>query len=240
MSGTNSPCRVQSPIHELSEKVRRVKERRAPINSTIEAIETLVGDFTLEPLRLSAPNLRRLATLPPISRIRASMEEPAAPPKSPPAEAKKVEPPKADIDLAEQPPILPAPEPEAEESKKVIHIKPPIIVKQLAIQLGLQPHQLIAELMSFNIFANVNQTIEPDIASKIAENHGCSARPVERESPVLKVAETAGADYAITLSDALDILDTRIHLFLQTGRHACFSVAPVSRTLLVSGGCCSV
>ncbi|HEV8184906.1 MAG TPA: translation initiation factor IF-2, partial [Chthoniobacterales bacterium] len=33
-------------------------------------------------------------------------------------------------------------------------------------------HQLIAELMSFNIFANINQTIEPDMATKICANHG--------------------------------------------------------------------
>src|SRR3984893_12391303 len=124
---------------------------------------------------------KKTAVLPPISRIRASMEKPAAPPKSPPAEAAKVEPPKADIDLAEQPPVLPAPEPEAEESKKVIHIKPPIIVKQLAIELGLKPHQLIAELMLFNIFANINQTIEPDVASKIAENHGFLLEKERRE-----------------------------------------------------------
>jgi translation initiation factor IF-2 len=61
--------------------------------------------------------------------------------------------------------------PEA-EPQKIIHIKPPIIVKQLAMELGLKPHQLIAELMAFNIFANINQTIEPDIATKICENHG--------------------------------------------------------------------
>ncbi|PYK00732.1 MAG: translation initiation factor IF-2, partial [Verrucomicrobia bacterium] len=63
----------------------------------------------------------------------------------------------------------------------VIHIKPPIIVRQLAIELGLKPHQLIAELMTFNIFANINQTIEPDIASKIAENHGFVLEKERRE-----------------------------------------------------------
>src|SRR5207237_9529936 len=57
-------------------------------------------------------------------------------------------------------------------TQKIIHIKPPIIVKQLAAELGLKPHQLIAELMAFNIFANITQTIEQDIASKIAESHG--------------------------------------------------------------------
>src|SRR5947199_1278508 len=108
--------------------------------------------------------------LPPISRIRASLE-------TPPAPLKPVSPPKAGP--AESPPTQ-APGTIADEKtapaetapQKVILIKPPIVVKQLATELGLKPHQLIAELMTHNIFANMNQTIEPDIASKIAENHG--------------------------------------------------------------------
>src|SRR5205814_3538600 len=63
----------------------------------------------------------------------------------------------------------------------VILIKPPIIVRELAAQLGLKPHQLIAELMNFNIFANLNQMIEPDIASKIAEGHGFVLEKERRE-----------------------------------------------------------
>ena len=65
--------------------------------------------------------------------------------------------------------------------QKVIHIKPPIVVKELATELGLKPHQLIAELMAHNIFANINQTIEPDIAAKIAENHGFVLEKERRE-----------------------------------------------------------
>jgi translation initiation factor IF-2 len=125
---------------------------------------------------------KKTAVLPPISRIRASMGVAPAPLKEPPpAEVPKVEPPRADVDLAGQVPVVPVTEPEAEEDKKVIHIKPPIVVKQLAVELGLKPHQLIAELMSFNIFANINQTIEPEIASKIAENHGFVLEKERRE-----------------------------------------------------------
>ncbi|HWN24924.1 MAG TPA: translation initiation factor IF-2 [Candidatus Sulfotelmatobacter sp.] len=119
--------------------------------------------------------------LPPISRIRASLETPVAPSKAiaptKPEPAPPAEPPSTIIaDGTTAPPA------EAEvEPQKVIHIKPPIIVKQLAIELGLKPHQLIAELMSFNIFANINQTIEPDIASKIAESHGFVLEKERRE-----------------------------------------------------------
>jgi translation initiation factor IF-2 len=113
---------------------------------------------------------KRTAILPPISRIRASLETPATTPE--PAIAEPV--PQAPVAMVEPPAGTSADEvavPE-EEAANVIHIKPPIIVRQLATELGLKPHQLIAELMNFNIFANINQTIEPDIATKIAEAHG--------------------------------------------------------------------
>ncbi len=128
------------------------------------------------------------AVLPPISRIRASLEtppaspKPAAPPKSTAAEPASTE---VASTVAEEKPAPPttAEPPAGEETaaQKVILIKPPIIVKQLATELGLKPHQLIAELMGYNIFANINQTIEPEIASKIAESHGFVLEKERRE-----------------------------------------------------------
>jgi translation initiation factor IF-2 len=126
--------------------------------------------------------------LPPISRIRASLETPGAPAKA--AALAKTEP--ALPPLTEAPgviadgttakaPAAPAPAEAEAEPQKVILIKPPIVVKQLASELGLKPHQLIAELMTYNIFANINQTIEPDIASKITENHGFVLEKERRE-----------------------------------------------------------
>jgi translation initiation factor IF-2 len=124
--------------------------------------------------------------LPPISRIRASLEAPAAPPKpvapvkAAPAEPVSIQAPGAIPEDTAAPTVLPAAEAEA-PAQKVILIKPPIVVKQLAAELGLKPHQLIAELMNYNIFANINQTIEPDIASKIAEHHGFVLEKERRE-----------------------------------------------------------
>src|SRR6266581_4705566 len=120
------------------------------------------------------------SVLPPISRIRASLEATSKPP--PPAHVPSAEPPPAEP--AEQAPaevtLTPA-EVEAGPQQKVLLIKPPIVVKQFATELGLKPHQLIAELMTHNIFANINQTIEPDIAAKIAENHGFILEKERRE-----------------------------------------------------------
>ena len=123
--------------------------------------------------RTADPEIKKKTTvLPPISRIRASLETPTAPP------PKKAEPTPAPAEAAK---VETAPAEAEAPSQQVIHIKPPIIVKQLAVELGLKPHQLIAELMTFNIFANINQTIEPDIASKIAENHGFVLEKERRE-----------------------------------------------------------
>jgi translation initiation factor IF-2 len=123
--------------------------------------------------------------LPPISRIRASLEAtavsakpaqpataPAPPPEAPPAEHAE----KPSAEAASVPAEV-----EGEPHQKVLLIKPPIVVKQFATELGLKPHQLIAELMMHNIFANINQTIEPDVAAKIAENHGFILEKERRE-----------------------------------------------------------
>jgi translation initiation factor IF-2 len=100
--------------------------------------------------------------LPPISKISApapKVEEPAPQPVAEVAPAA----------------VEAVPEPVAEEpvdTRKVIHIKPPIIVKDLATHLELKPFQLIADLMELNIFASINQSIEPDVAAKVCEKHG--------------------------------------------------------------------
>jgi len=126
--------------------------------------------------------------LPPISRIRASLETPAAPSKPAPLpKSAAAEPPPTEVPspvtsekTAPDATTLPSVEEET-AAQNVILIKPPIVVKQLATELGLKPHQIIAELMSYNIFANINQTIEPDIASKIAESHGFVLEKERRE-----------------------------------------------------------
>ncbi|PYK09556.1 MAG: translation initiation factor IF-2 [Verrucomicrobia bacterium] len=127
--------------------------------------------------------------LPPISRIRASLEAPAVPPKpAAPAKTARAQTPPTQVPRATLADTTPkevevaSPSAEAEVApQKIILIKPPIVVKQLAAELGLKPHQLIAELMTHNIFANINQTIEPDIAAKIAENHGFVLEKERRE-----------------------------------------------------------
>jgi len=50
---------------------------------------------------------------------------------------------------------------------KVVVIKPPIIVKDLAAKLGLKPYQIIHHLMEMNIFTSANQALEEEVARKL-------------------------------------------------------------------------
>jgi translation initiation factor IF-2 len=58
------------------------------------------------------------------------------------------------------------------KTNKIIHLKPPIIVRELAKQIEIQPFQLIHDLMDMNVFANRNQTITPEVASAISKKYG--------------------------------------------------------------------
>jgi translation initiation factor IF-2 len=50
---------------------------------------------------------------------------------------------------------------------KIVVIKPPIIVKDLAAKLGLKPYQIIHHLMEMNIFTSASQALEEDVARKL-------------------------------------------------------------------------
>jgi translation initiation factor IF-2 len=54
----------------------------------------------------------------------------------------------------------------------LVIVKPPIVVRDFAGLIGLKPFQLISELMEMGIFASMNQTIEEDVASKLAKSRG--------------------------------------------------------------------
>ena len=54
----------------------------------------------------------------------------------------------------------------------LVIVKPPIVVRDFAVLLGLKPFQLISELMEMGIFASMNQTIEEDVARKISKVKG--------------------------------------------------------------------
>jgi len=156
-----------------SEPPPKATEPAKPATKPVMETLSLIEEKKPRPKRTEADAATKRSVLPPISRIRATPEPPAGPIASPVTPAPAA-PPVTPAAEAVTPETVPDPtEPEG-EPQKIIHIKPPIVVKDLAQQLGLKNFQLIKELMTdFNIFASgPTQTVEPDIATKICEKHG--------------------------------------------------------------------
>ncbi len=64
---------------------------------------------------------------------------------------------------------------------KIVVIKPPIIVKDLAAKLGLKPYQIIHHLMEMNIFTSANQSLEEEVARKLSIKLGFTFEIEKRE-----------------------------------------------------------
>lgn len=67
------------------------------------------------------------------------------------------------------------------DPSKVINLKAPIVVKNLAAELGLKPFILIKDLMDLDVFVNQNQSVESEIAAKICRKHGFVLEQEKRE-----------------------------------------------------------
>ena len=185
----HKPARAHAPAPaEKTEAAHQpvAKAPSLPPHRQVERVSLIDEKKTQKKSEKDGELKKKTGLLPPISRLRASLEAPTAPakidkPAAPIPEVESLKEPQAQsVSVDGTAARAAAAEPEV-EPQKIIHIKPPIIVKELALQLGLKPHQIIAELMNFNIFANINQTIEPDIASKICEGHGFVLEKERRE-----------------------------------------------------------
>ena len=64
---------------------------------------------------------------------------------------------------------------------KIVVIKPPIIVKDLATKLGLKPYQIIHHLMEMNIFTSAAQALEEEVARKLCVKLGFTFEIEKRE-----------------------------------------------------------
>ncbi|MDF1755905.1 MAG: translation initiation factor IF-2 [Verrucomicrobiales bacterium] len=67
------------------------------------------------------------------------------------------------------------------DGQKVVHMKGAIVISELADLMGLKPFNLIRELMTMDVFASAEQTIEPAIAAKLCENNGFVLEQERRE-----------------------------------------------------------
>jgi len=67
------------------------------------------------------------------------------------------------------------------DGSNVIHIKPPIILKDLADKMGIKPFNIIRDLMELDVFASLDSSIEPEVATQICEKHGFVFEKEKRE-----------------------------------------------------------
>ncbi len=126
-------------------------------------------------------------------KVRKPASGPAAlrPFKALPSISKLLEPEPVEVPQAEEPveeviaeavvESVPEPEPAPLVDDKVVHLKPPIGVRELAAALKLKPFEVIRDLMGMNIFVNLNQTVDVDVASAVCKRHGYTFEREKRE-----------------------------------------------------------
>jgi translation initiation factor IF-2 len=82
---------------------------------------------------------------------------------------------------AEEPQVSEISDDEISDNPKLIVIKPPILVPELAARLGLKPFNVMADLIKLGVFPAPNQPLEPEIAAKVCENHGFTFEREKRD-----------------------------------------------------------
>ncbi len=95
---------------------------------------------------------------------------------------------------AAQRPVQPSGRISVNEQSREISIRGAVVVKDLAAKLDIKPNRLIADLMALKVLASINQRVEPDVATKIAEKYGFKvviehARDKAAAKPVLKAID---------------------------------------------------
>ncbi len=71
---------------------------------------------------------------------------------------------------------------------KILHLKPPVVVRDFAAALGLKPFKLISELNQLVGFAAMNSNIEESVAQKVAEKYGFMLEIKHRGDPSVQQA----------------------------------------------------
>jgi len=154
-------------------------DKKASPAKPVEAQEPVAPKVPQETVDLLEPKkkVKRTADsatfrriLPPISKIQAAENAPAPAPvpvEEPKAEGEPT--PEVVAEAAAPEVVEEAP---VSDGRPVLNLKTSISVKELAPMLNIKPFQVIADLMSLQIFANINQTIELDTVAKLCEKHG--------------------------------------------------------------------
>jgi translation initiation factor IF-2 len=137
-----------------------------------------------------------VATPPPVITPAPMAKVPVAPPPLPPrvsapapVMAPKLPPMPGSSPVHVTPPAAPAaPVITMQGDIKILHLKPPIVVRDFAIALGLKPFKLISELNQLVGFAAMNSTIDEVVAQKVADKYGFLLEIKHRGDPAQQQA----------------------------------------------------
>ncbi len=91
---------------------------------------------------------------------------------------------------------------------KVISLKPPVIVRDLAENLGIKPFKLIADLMELGVFSNVNQAVEDQAARQICAKYGFKFE-IEKRSKDAHVLQPQKKEVSLDTDDKPEDLKPR-------------------------------
>ncbi len=184
-------------------------DKKAPVLDLIGGTKKKKGAAPKEaPAKSPAPaakeNAPKKAALDLLSPRKPARKAPAAeqPVEQKPAPAPKAEP---------APTPAPAPTPESDDAGKVMNIKAPISVADLATLMGMKPFKLIAELLPMGVFANPSTTLDSDQVAALCEKHGFTYERVRREkgagvkAPVEEIKEPEAVAVEEEPEDALKV-----------------------------------
>jgi translation initiation factor IF-2 len=168
-----APAPVEAPEPQSSESESSEPAKKTVDDQKKEALNLFEEDEKPKIRRARPVEASTTTALPPISRLKES--GPVTGPVAAPVVAPTIPKP-APVEVSQ-------PEYETNEAgEKIIHLKPPIIVKDLAEKMGLRPFKVIADLINLKVFvANADKAIELDVAEKVCEKHGFHLEREKRE-----------------------------------------------------------
>ena len=186
-------------VYELSKELgisnKAVLERLRALGVEVKSHSSSIDEASAAQVRQSPAGAEKPTATPvPDKADKATVPaKPAPTPEPKPASAVKPAP-AAHAKVPERapaPPAVPALKVAAPEAK-VILVRGAMVVKDLAAVLDMPVNRVIAELMSVNVLASINERIDISIVRKIADKHGFTVQQERRATehkPVLKNKE---------------------------------------------------
>ncbi len=159
-------------------------KKKKPAQQPAAAPQQKTASAAAAPSRKSASQPTKKAALDLLNPQRKK----SAAPQQAPAAAKQAPAKQAPAKTAPAAAPAPAPAPaKAEQAPaattgdKVINVKPPVSVAELATQMNLKPFKLIADLLPMGVFANPSTSLDSDQVAALCEKHGFAFERVKRE-----------------------------------------------------------